>query len=528
MAINGSRFMGGGGASARTPIGSARFMTPRDSTNLVKTVNAINKNLISINKMLQQQYTTSTQTKLQQQRTRNIEAENLRRESAESGLETAKKIGGFVNASLIRPSKKIITTIFSLAQGFIKFFALSFVGWFTKNIVTWFEQSKATRDEQLKTWAAKIGTALTVAASVLIAIKIGVPVLIGLMSTVVSVVITSLSALLNPFTWKALLVGGLAILGGELLFRGIDALAPDVKAQRRTESILKRGFVKELEATLSDSSLRKVRKIDEDGNLVDAEMITLNPGQYIKTEQITRLLNENPVDRRFELYEDVNGVIKQTDPNATITKQQLEKAEVFYRDTALRDLLIRSMDRRDFTVALGEAYKARQGYETYLKGYNQQKASRGTSPQLEQERARKEQEYKKILTKAQSLYDKLSPTNKAELSSAGITRDKLVTAEVFEQSPGEFLFGSIKADVLNSGFVRDIKSAKDGLMSQLSTLSREMQDFLQINVNNVLSDPTGEDNLSAGEIGAPGSISPIDFNNPFITEAGKYYQLVAI
>ena len=76
MAITASSFRRGTAGGATSFKGMRRF-SPKDTSNLLKTVDAINKNLVAINRLLQQQTVLAQKTQLQQQRQKRIERENI-------------------------------------------------------------------------------------------------------------------------------------------------------------------------------------------------------------------------------------------------------------------------------------------------------------------------------------------------------------------------------------------------------------------------------------------------------------------
>jgi hypothetical protein len=495
------------GARTNSSGGSVR-MSAKDASNLVKTVNAINLNLISINKMLQQQYTLESKNKVQQQRKRNLEAENLRRESAETASETTQKIGGFVSKALIQPSKKIIGGIFRLSQGFIKFFTVAFIGWFTKSVAAWFEQDKNTKEQQIKTWTRKITTAIAIAGGVLLAVKIGIPVIMSLMGSVITLTVKSVALLLNPLTWKALLIGGLGALAFEGIARGFDTLMPGEKARRRTASILDDTDRRALETAINASSSRESRMVN--GELTD--VIRVSPDQLIPTSQIQNLLTEEgPVD----IYKEIGGqLVKQGDtPGSqfTITRQTLEDRGFFRKDEGIRQALLSARYRPEFTSAVGAAYKARREYESAAPG----------------DREGKLKVYENLLAKAQALYDKLSVTSKVGLGSVGITRDTLGTSEVFEQGPLEFAMGKLGRDIINSPLVSSISGLSKRFEEEFDQFNKKISDALIVNVTNNAIVEQFQDDETPGEIPGLGQISPFDLNNPWILEAMKTYQLTS-
>jgi hypothetical protein len=504
MAINGSSFMGA--TSNRASAGSTRVLSAKDSTNLVRTVNAININLININKMLQQQYTMSTKTKLQQQRKRNIEAENLRRKTTESALEAANKIGGFVSKGLIQPAKKITSTIFSLAQGFLKFFALTFVGWFSKFIVKWFKQDKNTKERQLRTWITKITRAVAIAGAVLLAIKVGIPIIMGLLGTITSVVITSLTALLNPLTWKVLLATGLTVLGLEGITGFVDSVVPRRKARKRVESILRSADEQQIGRYFNAANVVEIKTVDDGGRMRD--------------DEFGKLLSLDDRERDVDIYKEINGVLKRQ--GKFKIDYLVSSGQAFGNNPDLRSFLTSITDSKQFPDLVGQAYSAKRELEQKELKIK----SRGSTPDSERERAALSRKYENALLKAQQMYDTLRPDRQAALAGVGLSRQKLAEGEVFEMSNMEFQMKKISAIVQNLPFVRDIKTMQGQLSSGLGALSQQLDDLINVTVNAVASVDVPEDDTPEGEIVSPSNISPFDTGNPFIPRAKKEYKLV--
>ena len=183
MAITSSsfgRFKRGSGSV----MGGMRMVTPKVTANLLKSVDAINKNLVAINKLLSQQASIKAAQQQKQQEETSRKAENLRRFNVEAALEAPKKIAGFIKNAIARPAKSIFNTIKRFLDPFIKFFTLTFIGWFTNGLIKWFQQNKETKEKQLKQFIPKIMTALTVAGGVLLAIQFGIPIIMGTLSAI--------------------------------------------------------------------------------------------------------------------------------------------------------------------------------------------------------------------------------------------------------------------------------------------------------------------------------------------------------
>ena len=203
MAINRASFMRGGGQGTIRARG-VRSITTKDSIALTRSLESINRNLVSINKLLQDQNRLNTRQQADDQRKKRKDAENLRREEKERkselfgrGVGAVGKFGkslingvgsaiGSLKDSLVSGSKGVLSGIFSIAEPFIKFFTVAFIGWFAGKAVKWFEQSKEQKKKQIKSFLPKILSTLAVAGGVLLAIQFGIPVIMGLVGTIVS------------------------------------------------------------------------------------------------------------------------------------------------------------------------------------------------------------------------------------------------------------------------------------------------------------------------------------------------------
>jgi hypothetical protein len=86
MAITSSSF--GRFKRGSVPVmGGMRMVTPKVTANLLKSVDAINKNLVAINKLLSQQAGIKAAQQQKQQQETSRKAENLRRFNIESALD---------------------------------------------------------------------------------------------------------------------------------------------------------------------------------------------------------------------------------------------------------------------------------------------------------------------------------------------------------------------------------------------------------------------------------------------------------
>ena len=239
MAITRSSFMGDRGGSGGTISAKGmRRISPKDTANLLKSVNAINKNLLAINKALQKQGALGTREQQQEQNRKRLSAEKLQREKAESAFEAPKKVGEGLKRALEKPAKQIFKGLMNFINPFVKFFAIGFIGWFAKGVVGWFKQEKEKKKKQIKEAIPKILTFMTVAGGVLLALKLGIPVILTTLTAIVTAVPMAISALLNPVTWTALLGAATVGLTAEGGAKFVETLSPGTTADRRISTLL--------------------------------------------------------------------------------------------------------------------------------------------------------------------------------------------------------------------------------------------------------------------------------------------------
>ena len=86
MAISRRSFLGDrdSGTPGTVRAGGMRRISPKDTSNLLKSVNAINKNLVSINKLLQQRSRDEVTAQRTQQEDKIRQAENLKKQATEN------------------------------------------------------------------------------------------------------------------------------------------------------------------------------------------------------------------------------------------------------------------------------------------------------------------------------------------------------------------------------------------------------------------------------------------------------------
>ncbi|MHA2270161.1 MAG: hypothetical protein ACXAB8_20420, partial [Promethearchaeota archaeon] len=188
----------------------------------------------------------------------------------------------------------------------------------------------------------------------------------------------------------------------------------------------------------------------------------------------------------------------------------------FRKDQNLRETILNARYRPAFTQAVGEAYKAKRDLDAAIKD--------NKSPT---EVANQRKVYENLLTKAQALYDKLSLSAKASLTSSGIRRQTLGSADIFEQGPLEFALSNIGREIINSPLISSISGLSDRFQKEFDSFNKKIEDALLINVNNSIVEEQFAIDENPGEIPALGQISPFDLTNPWIFEAMKTYELTS-
>lgn len=255
MAINRRALMGGSGQRQGTISARGMRSVSKDSVALVKSLESINRNLVSINNLLQKNATIDAKKSEQERRDKRRKEENLLRQSSESGFELFGKgargvarfgktlLGGITSAigqlknTLSRASKGILGSIADIAEPFVEFFTLGFIGWFAQGVVGWFAQNKEKKRAQIKSFIPKILTTLAVAGGILLALQFGIPVIMGLIGTIVGLIPIVIGALLNPATWVGLLAVGTTILGVEVFSALKEYVRPGSRARSRINEL---------------------------------------------------------------------------------------------------------------------------------------------------------------------------------------------------------------------------------------------------------------------------------------------------
>ena len=537
MAISRSSFIGEGGKQPMSMRGMRRVL-PKDTARLLKSVDQINKNLVAINKLLQKDATVKQQQQQREQKDKRIKAESLARGRAETAAESVKKGSDAIKNALIKPLKKVATGLFGFFKPFLKFFTITFIGWFLKGVVGWFKKEKKERIGQIRNLIPKILTALTVAGGVLLALKIGIPVLMTTLQLAVMSIPLVLSALLNPVTWAVMLGAGVGILVTETVsaFRGSG-----VRAKERFDQVA-------ADQITDINNLLKERKSG-------AGRLKIGNREYVFNE-ISQLI-ENPVDQQVTAIESRNGM--SVPVKIDIKEADLRSGQLFAEDKIFQQALLDRFNARAFgnqldryfarNNELAAAQEKLKNDKDLLETNVQSLTSRGSSREDAIEYLKQSSVMKKLFTdvdnsqrnvdaakqnftQIQNLmktrYNDFSPQMKSYLNKhLQMTADNLIP-ESLRMGPTEYTTGRILRQMYNATGLADIDqgmtAARDDFAAQISLLDQRLANIqadIDINVN-----PVAAEAGQPGELGSPGSMMPFDKTNPFIPFAKKTYGII--
>ena len=539
MAISRSSFIGEGGKQPMSMRGMRRVL-PKDTARLLKSVDQINKNLVAINKLLQKDATVKQQQQQREQKDKRIKAESLARGRAETAAESVKKGSDAIKNALIKPLKKVATGLFGFFKPFLKFFTITFIGWFLKGVVGWFKKEKKERIGQIRNLIPKILTALTVAGGVLLALKIGIPVLMTTLQLAVMSIPLVLSALLNPVTWAVMLGAGVGILVTETVsaFRGSGARAKERFDQVSADQIT------------DINNLLKERKSG-------AGRLKIGNREYVFNE-ISQLI-ENPVDQQVTAIESRNGM--SVPVKIDIKEADLRSGQLFAEDKIFQQALLDRFNARAFGNQLDRYFSRSSELDTAQKLLKTDKdrlekniqhyMSGGMSREDAIEALKKDNTLKRLFeevdssqrkvnaakqnfTQIQNLmktrYNDFSPQMKSYLNKhLQMTADNLIP-ESLRMGPTEYTTGRILRQMYNATGLADIDqgmtAARDDFAAQISLLDQRLANIqadIDINVN-----PVAAEAGQPGELGSPGSMMPFDKTNPFIPFAKKTYGIIGV
>lgn len=574
MAINRRALMGESGQRPGTiSARGVRSITTKDSISLVKSLKSINTNLVAINKLLQQQSKLDTKEQSEQQRKKRLDAQNLRREQAEKRYEgfgrASKGVLKFANTllkgvgsaigslkdTLVNGSKGILGKLIDVAKPFVTFFTLGFIGWFSGPVVKWFEQNKEEKKKQIKSYLPKILSAIAVAGGVLLAVQVGIPVIMGLIGSIVAMVPLLIGALFNPLTWKTLAVGGLvagtAILGGELTTWFQRTFSKGTVERRRlegagTEKLLTnyRQYIKKGEFESSSKERASAVGAKKD------KFITIG-GKTYSTRQLSGLIGDytgeggrgiNDPNFIFKLAEytkkkDRAGEYFLRTSEADVTGEKLRKGEALPGlPDAVRASLANAMDFRSLTKRYQYFFKMMKDEQDKLRTLNQARTSQRAEYIEDAEGSLKKATNERKFAQ-RALEEGLAKTTddvRAQFTSMGVKLDELqkIPDPLTESNTAFQLRKAANAITKNlqnmvnpyleeaTKFAGQMDKALDGILD--AGLS-----ILDVNLNVTQTIP----NMLDGDpesIPIPANIAPYDTENPWLGFASKVYSVSAV
>jgi hypothetical protein len=531
-------------------LGGMRVVTPKVTGNLLKSVDAINKNLISINKLLSQEASNKVRQQQVQQTETARKAENLRRSGVESALEAPKKIAGFIQGAIAKPAKAIFGTIKQFLDPFIKFFTLTFVGWFTSGLIQWFQQNKETKKKQLEQFVPKVLTALTVAGGVLLAIQVGIPVIMGILGTIVSTLPILMGALLNPATWIVLLGVGTGIL----LFEGIEAvgdiLDPGLRAQRRIRNTALQGRQNIFDPTkgLKYEQGESYSKPGTQGSTENYQYLDLGGNRYIRSDQIEGLMDN--YFEKFTVYEKTGSRKFKTIGQQTFTpesftanqSQNVQRLGFYQKANKLASFYKNYVNDRNRVGTLKSQMEMDdKKYQDYVarvtaggKTVDELLKVDPTLRSLKADMERSKRKYDQALgtfdrtqNTMRTLYDRLPDQARRYLENdLGITRQNIYDPTVLESGQTEYALGrfgrAIMGQIANNSFIQGMQGQIDSIKNNVSSFVDTGIDFVaNIQVQPDYQEGSGND---PADIGSPSNINPFNIEDPFLQHARKVYN----
>jgi hypothetical protein len=546
MAITASSFRRGTSGGAASFRGMRRF-SPKDTSNLLKTVDAINKNLVAINRLLQQQTVLAQKTQLQQQRQKRIERENIAKQSAESAIETTKASAKNIMRGLKSAAKNITGKINNFLKPFITFFAITFVGWFSKGVMAWFSQEKDKKQKQLKEWVPKILKTLAIVGGVIAALQFGLPLLLSALGTLIGTLPIVLGALLNPITWKVLLAAGAGIALSELFERGMEGLDPGQRARERVRRILNKEA-----ASGSKFGLELVNANERTGTKGDTyydQFYKIGDKLY-RASDINSLLNSpTAFNKEFKTYEKTkDGKTKEIGTeqvNAEAIKEQKALAGLVgdQRKQILGQLATNRLSgayKEYFRVkkALEDnqsEIKRRENFQSGRKnaaGSMEDAQNAAKLKTLRENTGKLQNDMKFARNTVSTMYNQLSGQQKDLLQQKlGIKADQLFPESLTEAQTAYAMRGALNfvTDMVEAplgNVVSMMENFQSGIAEQFNALTDTISDFeINFNVNPVVTDDTDR----PGEVPAGGvGINPFDMENPFLQFAKQNYVLLGV
>ena len=545
MAITASSFKRGTSGGAASFKGMRRF-SPKDTTTLLKTVDAINKNLVSINKLLQQQNALTIKKQQTEQREKKIQRESAAKASAESAIETTKTVGKNIIRGLKNTAKKITGGLFSFLKPFIKFFTITFIGWFSKGVMKWFDQDGEKKKKQLKEWIPKILKTLAIIGGVIAALQFGLPLLLTALGTLIGTLPIVFGALLNPVTWKVLLAAGAGIGLTELFERGAEALDPGQRARERVRRILNKEA-----ATGNKFGLELVKGNERtvQGDKYYDQFYKIGDKLYSANDINKLLISPTNFNEEFKTY------TKGKDGKITESGKEQVNAEAIKEQKALAGLvgdqrkqILGQLGTNRISGAYKEYFRAKKALEDNQseieRRENLQSGRRNAAGSMEAAQnaarlktlrdntAKLQNDLKYARNTVSTMYNTLTDEQRSLLSNKlGITADQLFPESLTEAQTAYAMRGALNyvGDMVETplqNVVSMMDNFKSGVDAQFNNLVNSVSDFeFNFNINPVATED--DDDIAAVPVDGVG-ISPFDAENAFLQYAKSTYILLGV
>ena len=559
MAISRSSFMGErGGSSGVAGMKGMRRISPKDTANLLKSVNAINKNLISINKLLQTQSKTQATAERTKQTQKIKQAENIRKQATEARLESGgiRKAGDAIKNALVEPAKGVMKGLMGFVKPFLKFFAVTFIGWFSKGIMAWFKQEKEVKKKQIKEAIPKVLSFLTIAGGVMAALNFGLPVIIGLLGTLLSTIPLAIGVLFNPIVLKGILIAGGIAAGSFALMEAAGFVSEIADPGQRVRERISRALGAKSNVYDLDAKTKTLTTGGMNSNItgggVPTTYIDIGNGEFIKSNDLSKYLQKQddlPYElRKYTIENDrARAGDKITVESATLRKQLAGMASTDVDklvDQKSRQAL--SSQYKALAVAKNNIKQTKSSIAT-LEGSIARAKEAGDAEDVERNKAqlanrqadlaRFENDRAFALSKVTANYSRLSSSTKEELrTQLGITAEDLFP-DSLTASEGAYQSGRATRAAGNL-FRGMISPISDTLGAKMDIVDEKIAGFIDmisesvssVNVNlsiNPTIDNTADD--TPDELPDDGvGLSPFDMSNPFIHYSNKVYLLAGV
>jgi hypothetical protein len=545
MAITASSFKRGTSGGAASFKGMRRF-SPKDTTTLLKTVDAINKNLVSINKLLQQQNALTIKKQQTEQRQKKIQRESAAKERVESAIESTKSIGKNILRGLKDTAKKITGDIFSFLKPFIKFFTVIFIGWFSKGVMKWFQQDGEKKKNQLKEWVPKILKTLAIIGGVIAALQFGLPLLLTALGTLIGTLPIVFGALLNPVTWKILLAAGAGIGLTELFERGMEGLDPGQRARERVRRILNKEAVSGSKFGLE---LVKANERTEKGEKYYDQFYKIGDKLYRASDINSLLISPTAFNKEFKTYEKTkDGRTKEIGTeqvNAEAIKEQKALAGLVGDQ---RKQILGQLATNRLSGAYKEYFRAKKALEDNQseieRRENFQSGRKNAAGSMEdaqnaarlktlrENTAKVQNDMKFARNTVSTMYNTLTDEQRSLLGNKlGITADQLFPESLTEAQTAYAMRGALNfvGDMVETplkNVVSQMENFKAGVNQQFNSLVDTVSDFeFNFNINPVAAEDDDDPNsIPPSGVG----ISPFDMENAFLQFAKQNYVLLGV